>query len=561
VGSDEGDILNERKKNPTFGRPLVGLLLFVGVAGFTEASAGVVITDIGVENTAVVIDSLGRIVTAGGTPSPATGFEALLMARYNADGSLDTTFGNGGLVTTDLTGFCIAIDGRAVAIDKLGRIIVAGSSIRLPKSLTGVFVLTSDFLVIRYNSDGSLDGTFGDGGIVTTNIGGRGCSHISRVAIDSLGKIVVGGTATACVPPVTWGPSSMALARYNSDGSLDAAFGDGGIVTTDVGGHGQSGIGGVAIDSLGRIVVAGSSSGTFMLARYNADGSLDNTFGGDSGIVAITNIGGIRGPEYAATVAMDSLGRIIAGGEAATRVNHFDFALVRCNSDGSLDTSFGNGGTVTTRISGDGINIDDSAAKAIVIDSLGRIIGVGVCPSDCGAFDFELARYNSDGSLDNTFGNGGLVTNHFGDAFSGNSSNAIAIDSLGRIVVAGFGGGVALARYNPDGSLDNTFGEPTPVATSLQFDRSNVAAGFSYRANFSGVDLTYETFFDVRFTAPGSNDSVVVLNWQKGLAANHSVPAGTSSGVWNINGVRAHKIETDHSGNFAPVSAMIMVSP
>jgi uncharacterized delta-60 repeat protein len=109
---------------------------------------------------------------------------------------------------------------------------------------------------------------------------------------------------------------------------------------------------------------------------------------------------------------------------------------------------------VTTRFSGNAFSTGDSAAAGIVIDSLGRIVGVGVCPTDCGAFDLELARYTSDGSLDSTFGNAGLVNTHIGDAFSSNSSNAIAIDSLGRIIVAGS----VLARYNPDGSLDITFG-------------------------------------------------------------------------------------------------------
>src|SRR5262249_56940859 len=99
------------------------------------------------------------------------------------------------------------------------------------------------------------------------------------------------------------------------------------------------------------------------------------------------------------------------------------------------------------------------------------------------------------------------------------------------------------------------------VVTGLRFDRMSVATESSYSVNFSGPNLTDGTFFDVRFTAPESNDSVVVFNWQKGLGANHTVPAGTTSGIWTINGVRAHQIETDHSGKFVPVSAMITVSP
>jgi hypothetical protein len=99
------------------------------------------------------------------------------------------------------------------------------------------------------------------------------------------------------------------------------------------------------------------------------------------------------------------------------------------------------------------------------------------------------------------------------------------------------------------------------IVTGLQFDRVNVVAGSSYSVNLSGSNLSSQTFFDVRFTSPGSNASGFVLNWQKGVAAKHDVPVGTASGVWAINGVRAHQIETDHTGSFVPVSATITVSP
>jgi hypothetical protein len=102
---------------------------------------------------------------------------------------------------------------------------------------------------------------------------------------------------------------------------------------------------------------------------------------------------------------------------------------------------------------------------------------------------------------------------------------------------------------------------PVSIVTDLQFDRMNAGAGSSYSVNVSGSALASQMFFDVRFSSPGSNESVVALNWQKGLAARHDIPAGTASGVWTINGVRAHQIETDHTGNFSPVSATITVSP
>jgi hypothetical protein len=102
---------------------------------------------------------------------------------------------------------------------------------------------------------------------------------------------------------------------------------------------------------------------------------------------------------------------------------------------------------------------------------------------------------------------------------------------------------------------------PPPVVTDLRFDRPSVVVGSSFSANVSGSNLTSQTFFDVRFTAPGSNASDVALNWQRGLEASHGVSAGTAAGGWTINGVRAHEIETDHTGSFFPVSATITVSP
>jgi hypothetical protein len=102
---------------------------------------------------------------------------------------------------------------------------------------------------------------------------------------------------------------------------------------------------------------------------------------------------------------------------------------------------------------------------------------------------------------------------------------------------------------------------PVLIATDLQFDRTTTRIGSSYSANVSGPNLTPDTFFDVRFTMPGRTESAVALNWQKGIVENHDVTAGIASGAWTINGVRAHRIETDHTGNFVPVSATITVSP
>src|SRR5262249_46309050 len=99
-----------------------------------------------------------------------------------------------------------------------------------------------------------------------------------------------------------------------------------------------------------------------------------------------------------------------------------------------------------------------------------------------------------------------------------------------------------------------------PVVTGLRFDKTSIGAGSSFSASISGSNLHAQTFFDVLFIAPGSATSDVSLNWQTGVISSHLVPAGIAPGTWTINGVRAHQIETDHTGNFFPVSAMVTVA-
>ena len=246
---------------------------------------------------------------------------------------------------------------------------------------------------------GALDPTFGTSGEVTTDFGGSDSAQ--AVAIQSDGKIVAAG-GTFSFPS-----GDFAVARYNVDGSLDPTFGSGGKVTTDFGGFDAASA--VVIQPDGRIVAAGrSGGGDFALARYNADGSLDPTFG--SGGKVTTDFGG--GFDAAFGVALQTDGKIIAVGQGASS---FDFALARYNADGSLDPTFGSGGKVTTDFTG---GFEDAIAVAIQLD--GRIVVTGQTFS--GGFQkFALARYNADGSLDTSFGSGGIVTTNFGfdSAFGG----------------------------------------------------------------------------------------------------------------------------------------------
>jgi hypothetical protein len=133
----------------------------------------------------------------------------------------------------------------------------------------------------------------------------------------------------------------------------------------------------------------------------------------------------------------------------------------------------------------------------------------------------------------------------------------------GRVLLAG-GRTVSTYPFIPNSSAElyiPSVLSPIPVAKTFLLDRSVAGPGSSYSVNIAGSNLSPRTFFDVRFIGPGTNESAVVLNWQRGLAASHEVTAGIASGNWRITGVRAHEIETDHTGSFFPVSATITVSP
>ena len=391
---------------------------------------------------AVAMQNDGKIVVAGyvendnGTPADTDDHNDFTVARYNPDGSLDTAFGNGGRVSTDI-GTGSDDQANAVAIDSSGNIVVAGQS-----SSDGVGD-NRDFAVVRYTSAGALDTAFSTDGKVTMNFNSK--SDIAyAVAIDSSGNIVVGGVANNSSDR-----EHFALARYTSAGALDTNFGTGGKVTEAFAGANAS-IHALALQSDNKIVVAGAAhNGTggltggldFAVARYTSAGALDTTFSTDGKVT--TSIG--NGYDRARAVAIDGDGNIVVAGEAHVTGSSWDFALARYTSAGELDTSFGTGGKVTTAIGS-----DNDQANAVAIDGNGRIVLAGYATEGSG-FQFALVRYRSNGSLDTGFGAGGVVTT---DCFVGTqaSANAMALDSGSRIVTAGysFNDGfreIALARY------------------------------------------------------------------------------------------------------------------
>ena len=373
---------------------------------------------------AVAIAPDGKIVVVGSAPT-STGNE-FAVARYNADGSLDTTFDGDGKVTTPV-GAASAAEAWAVAIDAGGKIVVAGPAAN---------VTDNDFAVVRYNADGSLDTGFdGDGKVVTAI--GTGVDEAWGLAIQPDGKIVLAGSS--------WnGPvADFALARYNADGGLDTSFDGDGKLTTPVSG-GVAVAYGLRVQLDGKIVAAGySENGTnedFALARYSPDGSLDTSFDGD-GIVT-TQVG--TGHDQAWAVVLQPDAKIVAGGYSQNGTS--DFTLVRYNADGSLDASFDGDGKAFTDFGGRNDNLGSLALQAD-----GKLVAGGYTDDVAfpGNVEFALARYNADGAIDSSFGTGGVVRTSFGRPDYG---QGVAIQPDGNIVLAGFGVGegqtaFAVARY------------------------------------------------------------------------------------------------------------------
>ncbi len=381
---------------------------------------------------AVALQPDGKIVVAGYIGTGVNGNADMVVLRFNPDGNLDSSFGSGGTVFTDF----FAEDDRAyaVAIQADGKIVVAGSS-------------TQFFALVRYNPDGTDDtsfGAFGDGR-VRTDVSGDGPAQANAIAIQSDGKIVVAGRSGDSAA----NSLDFAILRYNTDGTLDTSFGASGGTNVDFF-SGNDAAFALVIQGDGKIVAGGSasrgdaSSPDFALVRLNADGSFDASFDVDGKVATdfSSSLDGIYG------IALQTNGKIVAAGFTfITSEANDNFALARYNTNGSLDTTFGTGGKVITDIH----PVTDEA-HAVVIQSDGKIIAGGIAGPG-GNLDFALARYDSSGALDPTFGGDGTVTTVFSS--SDDVINAMALQADGKLVaggLAGSGGSFALARYLTGGA-------------------------------------------------------------------------------------------------------------
>lgn len=384
----------------------------------------------------VAVQADGKIVVAGYAKTGANNDFAVV--RYKADGTLDTTFGGGdGIVTTAIG--TTHDQAYSVVIQPDGKILVGGYG-------------NNDAALVRYNSDGSLDTTFSGDGKLNTPFG-TGADYGRAIVLQSDNKIVLAGYGNNGTES-----DDFIVARYLSDGTLDSSFGTGGKVITSIVTATADRAYSVALQSDGKICVAGTSKISnyydFALTRYNTDGTLDTSFGGDGIVTTQISSGNVY--DYAYGIAIQSDGKIVAIG--TTRVGStYDLGMARYNIDGSLDTTFGGGDGIVTTALGSG----HDECTGLVLQPDGKILAVGYSYGTA-YYKIAVARYNIDGTLDTAFGTNGKLITAIGSY--DDYGQSIALQSDGKIIVAGSSNNgtldkIAIARYNSNGTLDNTFGD------------------------------------------------------------------------------------------------------
>jgi uncharacterized delta-60 repeat protein len=408
----------------------------VGTPDLTNlvGGSGLVTTDVNPSQNdiafAVALQPDGKIIAVGNT---VTTQASIVVIRYAADGKLDSTFGNGGITVTSLPSADAGAFAATLQAD--GKLLVAGRS----STSSG-----SSFLLLRYHTDnatgtpGTLDTAgFGAGkGFVTTAILSGTETSATSIALSGSDIVVAGHSKIG-------EKFAIVLARYTTSGALDTAFGSDGIVTTLIGAV-DADVAALAVQVDGKIIAAGlagdfaSSIWDVALLRYNTDGALDLPFGDSHTGMVITDIG--SSSNYANAVAIQGDGKIVVAGNAfadpfGSRTS--DIAVLRYNTDGTLDTAgFGSGtGIVTTNVGG------FDSGFAVAVQPGGKIVVAG--NADEGVAErLVLLRYNGDGNLDSGFGAGGdgIVTRAASGPGTIASARALVLQPQpgGEIVVVGY---------------------------------------------------------------------------------------------------------------------------
>ena len=398
----------------------------------------------------------------------------LAIAKLNSNGTLDATFSSDGKATIYFTDIQSNDSARCIARQSDGKIIVGGSS---------YFAGWDYFSLVRYNTDGTLDTSFGGSGVaVIERIG-----HVSGIAVDADGKIVLVGNQ-----------SSMYALRLNADATLDTTFG-----TNGVNDFGSLSFGGTVEDVLirpnGKIVIVGSlgdftnGDSDFMVAQLNANGTFDNTFGTNGISKAGSFVGGFE--QYQAA-RLQPDGKIVAGGSIYNG-QHYELLLARYNTNGTLDATFNGNGT-STYSSG---NSDALASLALQTD--GKIVVTGTVNGEENGI--SAIRFTNSGSLDTSFGNNGVATFAAGTYSAGQE---IFVTGNQKITVLGSSATttdyqINVGRFDQNGILDPVFGTAGSFSVQINAGNETLGSGLISGNNLFLAADAYDAGFEVTNFAVG----------------------------------------------------------
>ena len=433
-----------------------------------------------------------------------------ISARPDTLGILDDSFGGRGWVVHDSAAGGGGDDfAWAISLDATGRILLAGWSV----SLSG----DTDMAIWRYAATGSLDSTFGNGGVVVHDsaAGGGLDDRGQGIALDATGRILVAGCSTNVA-----GNLDMVVWRLQPTGSLDTAFGAAGVAVHDgaAGGNTEDRGDGILVSPSGRILVAGFSRGPggdkdMVIWGYTDNGTLDTSFGA-GGVVVHDDAAGGNGDDWGRALQVDASGRIVVVGFSERAPGDRDMVIWRFGTSGALDPTFGIGGVVVHDNAAGGGWVD--LGEAMALDPSDRLVVAGSSWGTGGDLDAAIWRYTPTGSLDTTFGGGGVAFH--GNAAGGNSHDgglAMALDTLGRILVAGYSYNAAgdedlvILRYGPTGTLDPAFGSGGVVL------HSDAAGGNGHdTARAMTVDASGRILVAGWSVGPGADADIVLWRYR-----------------------------------------------
>ncbi len=444
----------------------------------------------------------GSIITVG-TITFSNGIDTggFLALKYSANGVLDTTFGKGGMSLVKGTG-----TGQAIAIQADDKIIIGGYGSNFSSSFISI---------ARVNAFGTIDSSFGNNGVILTNWG-QNCHDI---VIQKDGKILIFGEDN----------TSFITMRYLDNGALDQTFGDGGIVKTSFGGPAENG-NAIVLDPQGKITVAGDDGESILLARYNPNGTLDQSFGQEGKV--ISNLTNHIDDIY--DIALQPDGKIVAAGASST-FNKSNILVVRYLINGRLDSSFATNGFIVNKLP------YNTLSKRLALQSDNKIVVCGYAISDSIYGHFLTERFLSNGTIDSSFNDSGYEITKMDQS---DAANAIIIQHDGKIVLAGDAREtppnpllylVALARYDND-------------ETKKQIIVQKIKHYIQTHNNAQATTLNSLSIYPnpaqnvLHIQGLSSNAKLTVVDFNGSIAVSYELRA--VSGVYNLN------IASLHAGNY-----------